>query len=242
VSRDRSRHGRLALIEASRPPIFAGMAAFHALFNIVRVCALAGAPEGGNLYDDGILLRRTSSNSSCSCSFCRLNTSSRSLCICRTGTGELSEIDSLTRVFNRRVFSELLERERARGPLCAALRRHRPLQGHQRHLRPRGGRLCPRAVCAAASRNASLPRYHRRLGGDEFAVIMPDADASDARSAAERRNGMSKRRDSTSRDSDQGHHQHRIAGTDIRGSPSNKSTAKPTRPSTRRSAPAATGS
>lgn len=199
--------------------IFAGMAAFHALFNIVRVCALAGAPEGGNLYDDGILLRENIIELILFLFILSLEYVLAISLHLSNRNRELSEIDSLTRVFNRRVFSELLERERRRAVPFALLYvdidRFKAINDTFGHA----AGDCVLEQFALRLRETLRSRdIIGRLGGDEFAVIMPDADASDARSAAER----AKRRVETSGFDFEGTPikvtvSIGIAGTDMRG-------------------------
>lgn len=104
---------------------------------------------------------------------------------------ELSHIDTLTNVFNRRYFNHRLSEEVARAgrfsrPLALAitdLDRFKSLNdthGHQ------AGDVILRYMAQTLRRSVRTIDIVCRLGGDEFAVLMPDTDAEECGPLAER--------------------------------------------------------
>jgi len=104
---------------------------------------------------------------------------------------ELSHIDTLTNVFNRRYFNHRLSEEVARAarfsrPLALAicdLDRFKALNdthGHQ------AGDVILRYIAQALRRSVRAIDIVCRLGGDEFAVLMPDTDAEECGLLSER--------------------------------------------------------
>ncbi len=104
---------------------------------------------------------------------------------------ELSHIDTLTNVFNRRYFNHRLSEEVARAsrfgrPLALAicdLDRFKALNdthGHQ------AGDVILRYIAQALRRSVRTIDIVCRLGGDEFAVLMPDTDAEECGLLSER--------------------------------------------------------
>ena len=115
----------------------------------------------------------------------------------------LARIDSLTKVANRMQFQHLLQQvDRACAPQPAVRRdglsRRRPLQGHQRHVRPRRRRHEPRDLRAPRARGArrELARGalgRRRVRGADHGLRAARRDAAlpeRARAAAARCNGQ----------------------------------------------------
>ena len=102
--------------------------------------------------------------------------------------------DELTGLGNRRRLADVLERSspkrrpRADAPLARVpLRRPRPVQGDQRHLRPPGRRRAAARSSARASAGCLRERdLLVRLGGDEFVVLLVDGDADYAAAVAQR--------------------------------------------------------
>lgn len=104
----------------------------------------------------------------------------------------LSIVDSLTGLFNRRYFEELVRRDwlgsfTARAPLALAMidvdhfKRYNDRYGHP------AGDACLRAVSQTLRLGARrVGDVIARIGGEEFVVLMPSAGADDARAAAER--------------------------------------------------------
>jgi diguanylate cyclase (GGDEF)-like protein len=104
---------------------------------------------------------------------------------------ELSRLDALTGVGNRRAFYEVLEAERSR-----ALRYDRPLtvayldldnfkkvndsQGHG------AGDQLLSAVAGKLRANLRITDFVSRLGGDEFAVILPETNVHAAETVLEK--------------------------------------------------------
>jgi diguanylate cyclase (GGDEF)-like protein len=95
---------------------------------------------------------------------------------------ELSRVDPLTMVFNRRGFYESLEKERVR-----TVRYHRPVtlgyidvdnfkKMNDTYGHTMGDELLI-AVAAAVRTNLRTSDVVARLGGDEFAVLLPETDA-----------------------------------------------------------------
>ena len=104
---------------------------------------------------------------------------------------ELTYIDTLTNVFNRRYFNHRLAEEVARAgrfsrPLALAicdLDRFKSLNdmyGHQ------AGDVILRYMAQALRRSVRTIDIVCRLGGDEFAVLMPDTDVEECRLLADR--------------------------------------------------------
>jgi diguanylate cyclase (GGDEF)-like protein len=103
---------------------------------------------------------------------------------------ELSQLDPLTGLFNRRHLFARLEAELAR------LRRGHPLaiimvdldhfkqvNDSQGHLR---GDVLLREIASALAKTTRVTDVAGRYGGDEFVVVLPDTDANAALAAAER--------------------------------------------------------
>ena len=163
---------------------------------------------------------------------------------------EFAITDPLTGLYNRRYLDAHLKSALARADddgeagLRADLR-HRPLQGHQRHLRARrrrrraeGLRRAAAAWACAASTSSS------RYGGEEFLLVMPDTDADYAASVAERlRSDVEKVPFATKsgrRDPGDGQHRHRRMAGPFRHAGRAHQARRPGALS-RPSAPAATG-
>jgi diguanylate cyclase (GGDEF)-like protein len=103
-----------------------------------------------------------------------------------------STTDGLTRLSNRRVFDETLEREWTRAmrngaPLAVILtdidlfKRHNDTYGHQ------AGDECLRQVAATLAHTVKRSGdLIARYGGEEFAIILPSTDIKGAAAAAER--------------------------------------------------------
>jgi diguanylate cyclase (GGDEF)-like protein len=104
----------------------------------------------------------------------------------------LSGADPLTRLANRRLFDETLEKEweravRGRQPLSIIMadidrfKAHNDTYGHQ------AGDECIRQVAAVLKRGVRRPTdLVARYGGEEFAMILPGADIAGAAAVAER--------------------------------------------------------
>lgn len=104
----------------------------------------------------------------------------------------LSGADPLTRLANRRLFDETLEREweravRGKQPLSIIMadidrfKAHNDTYGHQ------AGDECIRQVAAVLKRGVRRPAdVVARYGGEEFAAILPGADIMGAAAVAER--------------------------------------------------------
>jgi diguanylate cyclase (GGDEF)-like protein len=104
----------------------------------------------------------------------------------------LAGVDPLTKLANRGLFDETLQREwqravRTRQPLGIIMadidrfKAHNDLYGHQ------SGDECIRQVAAVLKRCVRGPTdLVARYGGEEFAVILPGADAAGAMAVAER--------------------------------------------------------
>jgi diguanylate cyclase (GGDEF)-like protein len=104
---------------------------------------------------------------------------------------ELSHIDTLTNVFNRRYFNHRLTEEVARAarfsrPLALAicdLDRFKILNDSHGH---QAGDVILRYIAQALRRSVRAIDIVCRLGGDEFAVLMPDTDAEECGLLSER--------------------------------------------------------
>jgi two-component system chemotaxis family response regulator WspR len=104
---------------------------------------------------------------------------------------QLSSLDGLTGIANRRTFDEVLSREwraaeRRKAPLSLVLvdvdffKRYNDHYGHQR------GDECLRQVAMALREGAQRPSdLAARYGGEEFGVILPHTDADGANKVAE---------------------------------------------------------
>jgi hypothetical protein len=81
-------------------------------------------------------------------------------------------------------------RSRPRGPQrragAAAGARHRPLQAHQRHLRPRRRRPGDPAVAHALVDSVRPMDLVARMGGEEFAIMLPNCPSAFGATVAER--------------------------------------------------------
>ena len=90
----------------------------------------------------------------------------------------LARYDALTKIPNRMQFQHLLQQAIARARrngqgVAHAVPRHGPLQGGQRHLRPRLRRPGARGADRAPDAGAATPRRcSGRLAGDEFALFV----------------------------------------------------------------------
>jgi diguanylate cyclase (GGDEF)-like protein len=99
--------------------------------------------------------------------------------------------DGLTQVYNRRYLIEYLERE-----LIRAVRHERPLAlilldiDHFKAINDKLGHLAGdmalRELCARVRTVIQKDELLARYGGEEFAIVLPEVDAADARSTAER--------------------------------------------------------
>jgi diguanylate cyclase (GGDEF)-like protein len=104
---------------------------------------------------------------------------------------ELSHIDTLTGLFNRRYFNlrlleEVARAERFNRPLALAvadLDRFKPLNDEHGH---QAGDVVLRYLAQALKRAVRSIDIVCRIGGDEFAVLMPDTDGSDCSVLGER--------------------------------------------------------
>ncbi len=104
---------------------------------------------------------------------------------------ELSHIDTLTGLFNRRYFNLRLLEEVARAdrfdrPLALALAdldRFKPLNDEHGH---QAGDVVLRYLAQAVRRAVRGIDIVCRIGGDEFAVLMPDTNGSDCSALAQR--------------------------------------------------------
>lgn len=104
---------------------------------------------------------------------------------------ELSHMDGLTGICNRRFFDESLDKElkraaRERTPLSLVMldidffKAYNDTYGHQ------GGDQCLKSFANALSRTLSRPSdFAARYGGEEFAVVLPNTDAAGALHVAE---------------------------------------------------------
>jgi diguanylate cyclase (GGDEF)-like protein len=105
---------------------------------------------------------------------------------------QLSMIDGLTEIANRRSFEESLDREWKRAERSASslslimfdidfFKLYNDTYGHQ------GGDICLKRVAYLAKQSLfRKPDFAARYGGEEFAVILPDTKAEDAALIAER--------------------------------------------------------
>ena len=102
----------------------------------------------------------------------------------------LARTDSLTKIANRMQFQHLLQQAIARARrsqqyVAIALSRRRPLQGHQRHVRPRRRRHEPRDLRApragrARRERARRPSGRRRVRGADHGLRAARRDAAAA--------------------------------------------------------------
>jgi diguanylate cyclase (GGDEF)-like protein len=103
---------------------------------------------------------------------------------------ELSQLDPLTNLYNRRHLFARLESELARvrrgRPLALVmvdLDRFKKVNDTQGHLR---GDVLLKEIATSVASTTRTTDVAGRYGGDEFVVILPDTDAEQARAVAER--------------------------------------------------------
>jgi diguanylate cyclase (GGDEF)-like protein len=93
--------------------------------------------------------------------------------------------DSLTELYNRRVFNEFIERELNRAkrynqPLgLVMMDMHRFKEVNDKHGHPRGDEVL-RLAAATLKKALRTSDFAFRIGGDEFALILPQTDAAQA--------------------------------------------------------------
>src|ERR1700694_4813674 len=93
--------------------------------------------------------------------------------------------DSLTELYNRRVFNEFFERELNRAkrynqPLSLVMMdMHRFKEVNDKHGHPRGDEVL-RMAAATLKKALRTSDFAFRIGGDEFALILPQTDAPQA--------------------------------------------------------------
>src|ERR1700724_913299 len=93
--------------------------------------------------------------------------------------------DSLTELYNRRVFNEFFERELNRAkrynqPLSlATMDMHRFKEVNDKHGPPRGDEVL-RMAAATLKKALRTSDFAFRIGGDEFALILPQTEAAQA--------------------------------------------------------------
>jgi diguanylate cyclase (GGDEF)-like protein len=93
--------------------------------------------------------------------------------------------DSLTELYNRRVFNEFFERELNRAkrynqPLgLVMMDMHRFKEVNDKHGHPRGDEVL-RMAAATLKKALRTSDFAFRIGGDEFALILPQTDAAQA--------------------------------------------------------------
>jgi diguanylate cyclase (GGDEF)-like protein len=93
--------------------------------------------------------------------------------------------DSLTELYNRRVFNEFIERELNRAkrynqPLSLVMMdMHRFKEVNDKHGHPRGDEVL-RLAAATLKKALRTSDFAFRIGGDEFALILPQTDAAQA--------------------------------------------------------------
>jgi diguanylate cyclase (GGDEF)-like protein len=93
--------------------------------------------------------------------------------------------DSLTELYNRRVFNEFFERELNRAkrynqPLSLVMMdMHRFKEVNDKHGHPRGDEVL-RMAAATLKKALRTSDFAFRIGGDEFALILPQTDAAQA--------------------------------------------------------------
>ncbi len=114
----------------------------------------------------------------------------RMLVLANARLEELSQLDPLTELYNRRHLFARLEAELARvrrgHPLALVMldldgfKKVNDAMGHQR------GDVLLKAIADALKRTTRETDVAGRYGGDEFLVILPDTDAEQARRVAER--------------------------------------------------------
>src|ERR1700682_663208 len=99
--------------------------------------------------------------------------------------------DSLTELYNRRVFNEFFERELNRAkrynqPLSLVMMdMHRFKEVNDKHGHPRGDEVL-RMAAATLKKALRTSDYAFRIGGDEFALILPQTDAAQSLALARR--------------------------------------------------------
>jgi diguanylate cyclase (GGDEF)-like protein len=103
----------------------------------------------------------------------------------------LTILDGLTQVYNRRYFTEFLEREATRAArhqrsLAVILLGIDQLKGVNDTLGALAADMALRELCARARLVIRSDELLARTGGAEFAIVLPEADADSARSTAER--------------------------------------------------------
>ncbi|MGH8493318.1 MAG: GGDEF domain-containing protein [Moraxellaceae bacterium] len=105
---------------------------------------------------------------------------------------ELSYKDGLTRVFNRRMFDVVMEREwanayRQQQPLSLVLLDLDFFKHYNDHYGHLAGDACLQRVAALLEGSALRPRdMVARFGGEEFILVLPETDAEAAEAVAER--------------------------------------------------------
>jgi diguanylate cyclase (GGDEF)-like protein len=99
--------------------------------------------------------------------------------------------DSLTELYNRRVFNEFFERELNRAkrynqPLgLVMMDMHRFKEVNDKHGHPRGDEVL-RMAAATLKKALRTSDFAFRIGGDEFALILPQTDAPQAHALSRR--------------------------------------------------------
>lgn len=105
---------------------------------------------------------------------------------------ELSYRDELTRVFNRRMFDVVMEREwasayRQQQPLSLVLLDLDFFKNYNDHYGHLAGDACLQRVARLLEESALRPRdMVARFGGEEFVLVLPETDAEAAEAVAER--------------------------------------------------------
>ncbi len=105
---------------------------------------------------------------------------------------ELSYKDGLTRVFNRRMFDVVMEREwanayRQQQPLSLVLLDLDFFKNYNDHYGHLAGDACLQRVARLLEECALRPRdIVARFGGEEFVLVLPETDADAAEAVAER--------------------------------------------------------
>jgi diguanylate cyclase (GGDEF)-like protein len=99
--------------------------------------------------------------------------------------------DSLTELYNRRVFNEFFERELNRAkrynqPLgLVMMDMHRFKEVNDKHGHPRGDEVL-RMAAATLKKALRTSDFAFRIGGDEFALVLPQTDAPQAQALSRR--------------------------------------------------------